>query len=512
MKKAVAYTRFSSENQNDVSIEAQMRAIKEYAVKNDYEIVKQYIDRAKSASSDKRPEFQKMIKDSKSGNFDAVIIHKIDRFARNMKDAAWYKAELNQFNVDLLSVNEDLTGESGDLVFNIMASVADWYLKNLKNEIDTKVRITAEKGYFLGGIPPFGFSTEDTYEEMKYGDRIKKIKRKKYIINEEEAKIVRYMFDLAEKGFSTINIQNKLNEEGYKTRKGKKWHYSSIYDMLHNPKYSGTYVYARGNHRTSHIKRDDAVVIPNAIPEIISQEKWESVQKEMKKRRRIKSNTKQYLLKRLIYCGECKNHMIPYGGNYSRYVCSKWESERKKGIKPDHFMSIAKDKVENYVIDFMINEVFKNTDTKIIADNINKLSKIKLERSKENINKLNENIEKLKLKKERLEKNYLNAVESGLESSVFLNRIKEIKNNLKELKNEFDQKDFRLPDIDEKIIQDMLNDSLKKLLSGSFEEKRKLLSEIIERVEIRNSNNSKRKYINIKLKGVSLYISKLQDI
>ena len=509
MKKAVAYTRFSSENQNDVSIEAQMRAIKEYAVKNDYEIVKQYIDRAKSASSDKRPEFQKMVKESKSGDFEAVIIHKIDRFARNMKDAAWYKAELNQFNVDLLSVNEDLTGESGDLVFNIMASVADWYLKNLRNEIDTKVRITAEKGYFLGGIPPFGFDTTDTYEEMKYGDRIKKIKRKKYVINEEEAKIIEMIFKYAAEGNSTLRICSILNNNNVKNRSGKEWNSSSIYDILHNPKYKGTYVYARGNHRTSHIKRDDAVVIPNAIPSIVSEELWEKAQAEMKKRKRERKGKNDYLLKNLIYCGKCGAKMVPDGGNYSRYVCGFWKKAQYSSEKSDHFISINKNKVESYVVDKIYNEITQVINYNDIAEKINKYYYMIYDYEKKQIDDKKKQFDQLKIKKKRLEVAYLEAIENGVSIKDYQNRIKEINNKIKIISNQLYNSHELESKITENDVRDMVTKSTNILLNGSIDEKIEYIKNIVEKVIIKKSISGTN-YIEVKLKGLSGIISKFQ--
>ena len=94
--KGAIYARFSSDNQRDESIDAQVRACEEYAKRNDIQIVKMYSDRAKSATSDKRPEFQHMIADSGETLFDCVLIHKLDRFSRDKYDSAKYKRRLKQ--------------------------------------------------------------------------------------------------------------------------------------------------------------------------------------------------------------------------------------------------------------------------------------------------------------------------------------------------------------------------------------------------------------------------------
>ena len=113
---AVAYTRYSSEMQRDESIEAQLRAIREWAARNRIEIVEEYIDRAKSATSDQRPEFQRMIQDAANGTFSIVIVHKLDRFSRNRYDSAHYKHQLKRHGVTLRSVVENLDGSPESII------------------------------------------------------------------------------------------------------------------------------------------------------------------------------------------------------------------------------------------------------------------------------------------------------------------------------------------------------------------------------------------------------------
>lgn len=94
--KAVAYARYSSDNQNEDSIEAQLREIKKYCRDSNIDLVHSYIDEEKSGKTDDRPAFQQMISDAKKGIFNAIILHKIDRFARNRYDSAIYKAQLKR--------------------------------------------------------------------------------------------------------------------------------------------------------------------------------------------------------------------------------------------------------------------------------------------------------------------------------------------------------------------------------------------------------------------------------
>lgn len=110
--KAVIYARFSSDRQREESIEGQLRECKEYAERNGITIIGSYIDRALSAKTDNRPDFQRMIKDSAKGFFDLVLVWKLDRFARNRYDSAHYKAILKKNGVKVISATEAIAEDS----------------------------------------------------------------------------------------------------------------------------------------------------------------------------------------------------------------------------------------------------------------------------------------------------------------------------------------------------------------------------------------------------------------
>lgn len=130
MVRAAVYARFSSDNQRDESIDAQLRAINEYAKRNDIVVVAEYIDRAKSAMTDNRPEFLTMIKDAKKDLFDVVIVHKLDRFARNRSDSIGYRTELKRSGISLLSVLEYLDdGPESIILESVLEAMAEYYSK-----------------------------------------------------------------------------------------------------------------------------------------------------------------------------------------------------------------------------------------------------------------------------------------------------------------------------------------------------------------------------------------------
>ena len=128
MKKAVIYARFSSHSQTEQSIEGQLRECYDFAKRSDITIVGEYIDRALTGTSDKRPQFLKMIEDSKKKNFEYVLVYQLDRFARNRYDSANYKAKLKKNGVRVLSAKENITDDaSGILVEGMLESMAEYY-------------------------------------------------------------------------------------------------------------------------------------------------------------------------------------------------------------------------------------------------------------------------------------------------------------------------------------------------------------------------------------------------
>lgn len=153
MKKAAVYARYSSENQNEESIDAQIRAIKEYCSRNNIQIVKIYTDEALTATTANRPQFLQMIKDSKLGIFDTVIVHKLDRFARNRYDSAFYKRELKLNGVRIVSVLENLDDSPESIILeSVLEGMAEYYSANLAREVMKGLKEKALKCKHCGGL------------------------------------------------------------------------------------------------------------------------------------------------------------------------------------------------------------------------------------------------------------------------------------------------------------------------------------------------------------------------
>lgn len=313
-KKAVAYARFSSTNQREESIFRQVEKIEEFCRKNNLDLIEQYIDEAQTGTNDKRDDFQRMIEDAEHSDWDFVVVYKMDRLSRSVADAMHYKKRLNSLGIRILSVIEDFdesTPEGG--FFNLITmGISEFYVKNLAREAFAGLMQNAKKAMHTGGVPPLGFDVT---------------KEKKYIINEEEAIIVKTIFQMVLKDYSYADIARYLNSKGYLSKVGKPFK-GNFTDILQNRKYIGEYVYNRSakknidgtrNHHKSKLDKD-IVRIPNALPRIVDDKTFEQVQNLLLHRKHEKYNRgpkSKYLLSELIRCKYCSSSIgghIQYSG------------------------------------------------------------------------------------------------------------------------------------------------------------------------------------------------------
>lgn len=269
MIDVVAYARFSSDNQRVESIEAQERAIKEFCLKNNFNLVKVYKDEAISGTSVKdREKFVEMINDSKNKSFKFVVVHKFDRFARNRYDHALYEKRLEDNGVKLLSVLEQLNDSPESVILKpVLTGMNEYYSLNLSREVKKGLNENALKCVHNGGTVPLGY---DIGEDRRY------------IIN--EAEIVRTIFKLYLNGVGYANIADMLNKEGYRNKAGKEFRKTSVRDFLLNEKFVGNYVYGKKDKNGKLTGKE--IKIEGGMPQIISSEDFYRVQERINKRKK----------------------------------------------------------------------------------------------------------------------------------------------------------------------------------------------------------------------------------
>ena len=202
--KAVIYARYSSDNQREESIEGQLRECTAYCKKNDITILRTYIDRAMSAKTDHRPDFQRMIRDSAKGLFDVIIVWKLDRFARNRYDSAHYKAQLRKYGVKVLSATENISdGPEGIILESMLEGMAEYYSAELSEKVIRGHTENALKCKYNGGTPTFGYVIDkDKYYQID--PHTAPVVLESYIRYDQGATMKEVMEYMAENGFTTI--------------------------------------------------------------------------------------------------------------------------------------------------------------------------------------------------------------------------------------------------------------------------------------------------------------------
>ena len=331
MNRVAIYARYSSDNQRDESIDAQLRAAEKYCRDKEYIIVEKYLDRAKSGRTDKRPEFQRMMDDSKKDMFDIVLVHKLNRFSRNLKDAFRYKTDLSQYGIRIESISEHIDGTPmGIIVEAVLFGVAESFSADLALETMKGMRENAYKAKHTGGKPPLGFDVDKTTKQL--------------IINKDEAPIVQMIFKLYDEGVSYNRIIDALNALSYTTKAGKPFAKNSLNSILRNEKYSGMYFFnkrasqdAYGKRNNHSYKSDDEIIrIDGGCPAIISKDLWNRVQAKIHSGVRVGGRSaakNMYLLTGVVYCGCCGRRMtgnrVISGGasrsDYQSYRCENRE-------------------------------------------------------------------------------------------------------------------------------------------------------------------------------------------
>lgn len=398
----VIYARFSSHSQTEQSIEGQLKECYAYALRNDYTVVGEYIDRALSGTTDNRPEFQKMIADSAKKNFQGVLVYQLDRFARNRYDSATYKAKLKKNGVRVLSARENISDDaSGVLMEAVLEGMAEYYSVELAQKIKRGMDINAEKCLSTGGNVALGFKTEN----------------KKIVVDPLTAPIVVKIFEMYVTGSTMADIIRYLNANQIKTSYGNEFNKNSINRILRNKRYIGIYTY-----------RDKE--IPDGLPRIVDEDLFWEAQRIMEKNKKAPARAKakvDYLLTTKLFCGHCEAAMTGISGTskterkYHYYQCVTNRRDKSCDKK-----TVSKE----YIEDLVVNKLREF----LTPDNINTIAKEVVDLCEKESNNGNaKRLQKLIAENEKAMDNLLKALESGQAVDIIAERITQKKQEHDEL-------------------------------------------------------------------------------
>ena len=388
--KVALYARFSSDNQRSESIDAQIRAMTAYCEQHHFVIVKTYIDEARSATTDRRPAFQQMIRDSSSYIFNILLVHKLDRFARNRYDSAVYKRELKKNGVTVYSVLENLDDSPESIMMEaVLEGMSEYYSQNLAREVMKGLRETALQCKHTGGKPPLGYDVDP--------------ETKRLVTNPEEAETVKLIFSMYSRGYGYSPILDKLHALGRRTKNGNEFQKNSLYSILSNPKYQGMYVFNRSSaknsvgKRNTHLYKDDdeIIYVEGGCPQIVDSVTFAKVQDILTANRhagRRNTSRESYLLSGKVYCRECGRSMVGNmrhsGSSKTLYVTYRCLSRktvcRNKEINRDYLDHYIVGLVETHILNAsalrkLKNNILKHAETlpqESIADDLPSLREI----------------------------------------------------------------------------------------------------------------------------------------
>lgn len=486
--KVLIYARVSSDKQDvDLSISAQLRALREYAQRNGHEIVRELVDEAESGRTASRPAFREMIALArlKHPPFEAILVWKLNRFSRSRADSITYKTLLRNKGIEVISINEPMDDSpTGRLIEGVIESIDEFYSANLGQDIKRGLRENASRGFYSGSHAPYGYRRV----EVKDGNTT----RHKLEMEPEDStavRTVRRIFDLAARDVGCKEIAKTLNREGLRTAKGERWGRVTVHKLLTNEAYCGTLVWGALKDHPAIRGAEPPVRVDNAWPAIVDRETFWRIQQKMGSRspkaihpRRVPST---FLLSGLLFCscGRAMTGCSAKSGQHFYYICCR---NSKQGQEACDARMIPKDKIERQVLKQLKSRV-------LTEDNLEQLVRLVNEELQTLSSSLVERLEildaELRDAKARLAKLY-EALETGkLDLDDLAPRIKDLKARQDELSKarvllEAEMAARGVQPVDEAMVKSYVQDLRGLLEEAEVLERRAFLRSFVKRIEV----------------------------
>ena len=444
---AVIYARYSSDSQREESIEGQIRECTAFADKNEITILRHYIDRAYSAKTDNRPEFQNMIRDSAKKLFDMIIVWKLDRFARNRYDSARYKSQLKKNGVKVVSATEVISdGAEGIILESVLEGYAEYYSADLSEKVIRGMTDNALKCRYNGGTVPVGYVIDDEQH---------------FQIDPLKAPFVLETFRRYDRGETVSSITSWLNEKGLTNTLNQKMSLNSVTHILHNRRYIGEIQY-----------RD--VVVPDGIPAVVPKDLFDRVQEKLEKNKKAPARHKaedDYLLTTKLFCGYCGAYLCGEAGTshtgivHHYYKCVSVKKKRAEC----HKKPVRKEWIEDLVVNETMKMVMDDATVEAIVSMLMDLQ------DRENAN--------IPLFEQQLREtntaigNILNAIQQGILTKSTKERLEELENRRDELENKLANEKLAKPKLSAEFMTfwlhrfrklDVCQKSHRKILIDTF--------------------------------------------
>lgn len=332
MKTAAAYIRVSTEDQVEYSPDSQLKAIRDYARKNDMILPEEFIfvdEGISGRKAAKRPEFMKMIGTAKikPKQFDVILLWKFSRFARNREDSIVYKSMLRkQCGIEVISISEQLGEDKTSILIEALIEAMDeYYSINLAEEVRRGMTEKAQRGEVVSA-PPFGYDVKDNV----------------FVPNPETAPIVKMIFNKYLSGRGCLEIAKELNTMGIRTKYGNKWENRGVEYVLRNVVYTGKLTWTPVKSKTRDYKNEATIITQGKHVPIIEQEIFDKVQKMILEKKKLfpkhsRQSSNEFMLKGFLKCSNCGGALV-YALN-DRVQCNRYS---KGTCEVSHSASLSK--------------------------------------------------------------------------------------------------------------------------------------------------------------------------
>ena len=480
--KVVLYARVSSHKQaeKDLSISAQLRALRAFAHEQGWTILGEYVDKAISGRTANRPGLRRLLQRVKRGGVDAVLVWKLDRLARNVEISAAIDGFLRRHGVKLISLHESFDDSpQGRFIARIFENLAEFYSNTLSQDICRGIREVAQRGFYPHGRPPIGYKSVPVQD----GSAV----RKKLVPDEVYAPVIRRIFSLYLSGKGGREIAKILNDEGIRTNTGNRWSPQRIYSILRNPVYVGDLVLGMSPHSSENQK---PLRLRNVHEPLVSREDFERVQEILDYRAETPGaprwHASPYLLTGLVRCGKCGAALCgtsAKGGKFHYYTCVRYYKQGK-GACPG--VRVRKEKLESFVLEKLLTVILAPENLNRLVELVNAELAMDLERIDEELERIDHDIRSQKARLARL----FDALETGkLGLDDLAPRIKELRQAIEKLQERREEllearearESFR---VDKQTVLAYVRDLEKVLQEGSLSEQKMFLANVIEKIEV----------------------------
>lgn len=398
---AVIYARYSSHKQGEQSIEGQLTAAKAYAEARGYKIIHEYVDRAMTGRNDDRGEFQQMLSDCATKQFQVIIVWKVDRFGRNREEITFNKYRCKKHGVRVEYVAENVgEGPESVILESVLEGMAEYYSLQLSQNIRRGNRENAKKCKFTGGRVPLGYRLDKDHN---------------FVVDPEGAALVRRIYALYSEGQTIAEIIEQLNRDGLHTGQGNTYTKNSLRTILKNEKYIGIYDFKNGEVR-----------IEDGVPAIVDKDTFYKVQKLLSVNQRAPAarwTRADYLLTNKLFCGSCGAQMVgesgisKTGARYNYYVCINHRRGNTCLRK-----AIRQDLIEPYVLEKAQQLIMDDEVIRFIVDNVWEYY-VRQDKTRDRVTATQGQVEEV----EKAINNLMRAIEAGMPlTEMTKNRLSEL--------------------------------------------------------------------------------------